>query len=268
MTVMAGILTAWLSQKWFKAKKIWVIYFLILSLSAVFLGLAGRVHTLAISSGTWHIVWHNNLYLVNAFLFAGIFWILLRQWPHKSSRSLISILSLVTILRLAILPGYGWVLSVPHWAQAKTMIDQDGVCRQSTTYSCGPAATVTALLQHEIISSEGELALTAKTNQFSGTQPLNLKEAIDQLLADKYLLNTRILTPSSSSQIPNGSPAVALVKHSAFENHYVCILDVNDSQVMVADPEKGFRIYSYKEFDEIFLGLIIQIRKLDKSSFV
>ncbi len=268
ITVIAGILTAWLSQRFFKAKKIWVGYFLILSSTAVFLGLAGRVHTLAISSGTWPIVWHNNLFLVNAFLFASIFWILSVQWPHKSSRSLIFLLSLVTILRLSILPGYGWVLTYPDWTQSDTLIDEDGVCRQTTTFSCGPAATVTALLQLQIFSSEAELAVAAKTSQFSGTQPLNLKQAIDKLLGDKYLIKTKILTPDKASQIPSGSPSVALVKHSAFENHYVCVLDVGESQILVADPEMGFRVYTHKEFDKIFRGLIIQIGRLEESSFV
>lgn len=174
----------------------------------------------------------------------------------------------MTVLKLGILPGLGYVLHLDHWNQSKTLIDEDGVCRQSTQYSCGPAAVVTTLMRLGVEVSESEIAVASRANSFGGTQPMNLLLAIHSLNSPAHPIQARILTPRSTGNIPTSSPVVALVKHSQLNNHYICILGSYGDKLLIADPDRGAGLMSRSQFSEIYLGLIIQIAPVSTKNLV
>jgi predicted double-glycine peptidase/uncharacterized membrane protein len=249
-------------------KWMWISWFLALCLGAFTLGMLGRYPEWAQRTGTSSILWHHSIYIVNAFLFSALFVLIFANWTNSRSKPLLYLLGTVTILKLGILPGLGYVLDLDHWNKSKTLVDQDGVCRQSTDYSCGPAAVVTALMRLGIQVSESEIALASRANSFGGTQPLNLLLAIHSLNSPEHPLQARILTPGSIENIPTSSPAVALVKHSQFNNHYVCILGSYGDKFLIADPDRGAGLMSRPKFSEIYLGLIIQIVPVSAENLV
>lgn len=262
MTV--GWATLMTGRKW-----LWVSQFLILSGLAVFLGVMGRRPDWAARFGLGPIVWDTQLYILQTFIFSTIFVYIVRNWPTRRSRPLIMLLGIMALLQLGVLPSLGWILSVDDWKDSKTLVTNDGVCIQTTTYSCGPAAAVSGLFALGIEpSSESALALAAKTNQFTGTQPVKLLNAIEYFHGRSDLVRGRILTPESVDTIPGGSPCIALIRHSRFMNHYVCILGIDDELVYIADPEQGARSMPREAFNKIFQKIIIQLIRFDRSDLV
>lgn len=266
LAILTGLLLAWGSVRC--GKYTWIVYFGILSLAAILLGIAGRKHDFALETGLWPIVWHNNIYLINGVIFSGIFYLLVSNWTQKKSRVLLLCLGSVVLFRLTIFPTVGYGMHLEEWKNAKTAIDKDGVCIQTTGYSCGPAAVVTALAAHDVESHERHVAVAAKANQFSGTQPLNLVEAIKKLYGRKNGISPKIQAIKSVEDIPSGVPCIALVKHSALDNHYVCVLDRIQDEFVIADPEKGLVFLKKKDFENIYLGLVIIVQKYSKMDVV
>jgi hypothetical protein len=56
---------------------------------------------------------------------------------------------------VAIVPFLAPAFNRGYLAGLKTRIDADGVCRQSSEYTCGPAAAVTALRKLGLPAEEG-----------------------------------------------------------------------------------------------------------------
>src|SRR6185436_6934626 len=71
----------------------------------------------------------------------------------------------------AVWPFLSPALSRDHLLSLKTRVDNEGVCLQSTDYTCGPAASVTALRRLGLPAEEGELAVLAHTSNATGTPP-------------------------------------------------------------------------------------------------
>jgi predicted double-glycine peptidase len=156
-----------------------------------------------------------------------------------------------------------WPLLAPAFNQdtlrgLTTHIDADGVCHQTTSYTCGPASAVTALLKLGIQAGEGELALLAHTTSATGTPPDVLALELQKRYGSAGL-KCDYRNFKNISELKGCCPTIALVKYNIVTDHYITVLEVNDTQVIVGDPLSGIEKLSYAEFEEKwrFAGIVL-----------
>jgi len=157
----------------------------------------------------------------------------------------------------SVLPFLMPVFEYTHLSGLKTTIDDDGVCLQSNEYNCGPAAAVTVLREIGIPAEEGELALRAHTTRFSGTPTDSLCAAIRSC----YSVPCRTIYYRSVRELRDKEPLIALIKYSYMVDHFVAVLSVTDTDVVLGDPLEGIRTCTHKEFENEWRKCVIVVEK-------
>ncbi len=116
----------------------------------------------------------------------------------------------------------------------------NGVCIQSTPYTCGPTAAVTALRALNVSAREGDLALRAGTNPVCGTPPDDLCAAVRSLYGAEGVdaVYERV---GSLQKLSGKLPAVVVTSSSFPCDHYVAVLRIGKAGVILGDPECGLR---------------------------
>src|SRR6185295_14272763 len=120
-----------------------------------------------------------------------------------------------------------------------TYLSPNGVCLQSTSYDCGPAAAVTALRNLGIAAEEREIALLANTCPAAGTSP----DTLATVLRDRYApdgLTCEYRPFSSVRDLPRDATTLAVIKLTFFIDHFVAVLAVTDDEVILGDPLHGY----------------------------
>ena len=162
----------------------------------------------------------------------------LTQLQSYVSRFVTCLVMSVIIAVLVTLPFMGPALVQQDLSETVTRLDIDGVCRQSQSFTCGPAAAVTALKHFGVDATEGQLAVAARTSPVIGTSPWNLY----QVLKDNYTsqgLRCRFSYLDSLDAIPDNSIALVVVKDAVLTDHCVAVMAYNDQTVTIADPMEG-----------------------------
>jgi predicted double-glycine peptidase len=131
-------------------------------------------------------------------------------------------------------------------AALETTIDGHGVCLQSTGYTCGAASAVTALRQLGIEADEGELAILSHTSRL-GTDADLLCEAINRRFAGQGV-RAECRWFGSVAELRGREPVLAAVRFRFLIDHFVTVLSVGDSEVIIGDPLTGRETRSYEEF--------------------
>ncbi|KPK76167.1 MAG: hypothetical protein AMJ79_07830 [Phycisphaerae bacterium SM23_30] len=172
---------------------------------------------------------------------------------------------LAVFVVLVVLSQSAWPFAVPFFVRHRFINLQgqisDGVCLQSTGYTCGPAAAVSALYQLGIRAKEGEIALQAYTST-AGTDPDLLCRAINKLYADQGASCT--YRPFKSlEELKQAGLTIVIIKFSFMIDHYVTILEITNDQVITADPVVGRRILNYKEFNQLWRRSGLTVKKIN-----
>ena len=140
-----------------------------------------------------------------------------------------------------------------------TNINSDGVCIQTTDYTCGPAAAVTALRHLGLSAEEGRIAILSETSSIAGTPPDMLAEALqDEYGKDGLIAECR--TFKNVAELRQTGITLAVVKFTFLVDHWVAVLQITDSEVIVGDPTGGFMKLSYSDFEQKwrFVGVILK----------
>jgi len=119
-----------------------------------------------------------------------------------------------------------------------TEIDKNGVCRQTTGYTCGPAAAVTALRRLGVDADEKELAIEAETGRFLGTDEFRLVRVMNDALAQKGL-RFKVADFQNADDLNGLFPFIAIQHLYGQEYHYIVILGIKGNWVEYADPLPG-----------------------------
>lgn len=162
----------------------------------------------------------------------------LSQLHSVISRFATCLIMSVFITILITLPFMGPALAQEDLSMIPTRLDLNGVCRQSQSFTCGPAAAVTALEYFGFDAAEGALAVGARTSPVIGTSPWNLYRT----LKDNYTsqgLECSFRHLGSLEAIPADSIALVVVRDAVLTDHCVAIMGYNDHTVTVADPMAG-----------------------------
>ena len=187
---------------------------------------------------------------------------LIPRLPRTRDRTALAGLSLFMLLAVSIWPAAAPGLNRGTLAQLATEIDADGICRQRTTYTCGPAASVTALRRLGLDAHEGPLAIACRTTEATGTPPYRLAETLDRLYRQQGVQATFRHFPTSES-LPRDGATIALMKFGLLLDHYVAILEATPARVVVGDPLLGRRELTPAEFDREWrhVGIVLQRRE-------
>ena len=172
----------------------------------------------------------------------------LSRLPHRIERGAVCVLMLLFVTCFSVLPFLVPAMISNNLAGIETRVDADGICYQTTSYTCGPAAAVTALRKLGFPAQEGEIAVLARTNPLTGTLLWTLYSALKQRYTDQGL-QCRFRTFDSISQLKNAGITLVSVKEAAFLDHCVAVLGVSDTFVTIADPVTGIEVLSHGQFD-------------------
>lgn len=141
-----------------------------------------------------------------------------------------------------------------------TRIGSDGVCRQQTDFTCGPAAAVTALHQFGVLADEGALAMRAGTTPLTGTTPEALARALRREHGDAGL-EFDLRQYESIEDLPAVGVSMVVVKYGFMLDHWVCVLRVTPEGVEVADPSAGIEVWPAEEFMQRWKKVGIEVRR-------
>ena len=183
----------------------------------------------------------------------------LSRLPYKIEKLIVCLLMAGFVIWFSVLPFLMPALIKDHLSNLQTKFDKEGVCRQTTDYTCGPAAAVTALKQLGLAAEEGELAVLSYSSPVTGTLPSCLSAALQDRYGAEGLI-CRYQHFDSIAQLKNAGITLALVKEAFLMNHCLAVLEVTDEAVTVADPVTGTRLMPYEQFEKIwrFSGIVLQ----------
>jgi predicted double-glycine peptidase len=183
----------------------------------------------------------------------------LSRVPQKRNRIMISVLMAFLVFYAGIWPFIAPMVNRGRLSHLQTEIDNHGICRQTTDYTCGPAAAVTALRKLGLPAEEGQIAILSCTSSMKGTPEDMLADGLNRQYAAQGL-SARCRVFRDMAELKEAGLTLAIVKFDLTEDHWVTVLEVTDSQVVVGDPIGGLERMTYEEFTEKwrFIGIVIQ----------
>jgi len=186
------------------------------------------------------------------------FLVLLPRLETSRARWLVVTFLSIVVLWFAILPFVEPALNRSFLLSLRTDIDRSGVCRQSTSYNCGPAAAVTLLRRMGVTAQEGELAVLAHTSQSAGTPFDLLCDAVCARYGAEGV-TAQFRRFSTVDELGRAGPTIAVIKYLFLVDHYVAVLEVQSQNVVIGDPLKGKRVIKRSEFEEVWrrTGIVI-----------
>jgi predicted double-glycine peptidase len=181
----------------------------------------------------------------------------LSRLRQRRQRYAVFVFMVLFVIYFSVLPFLMPVFAYSQLSRLETTIDQNGVCLQSNGYNCGPATAVAVLRKIGVPAGEGQLALRAHTTRFAGTPTDSLCAAIRSC----YGIPCRIIYCRTVDEIRGKEPLIALVKFSFMVDHFVAVLSVTDTEIILGDPLEGIRTCTHKEFEKEWRKCVIVLEK-------
>ncbi len=258
--IYAAVIGAECGRSFSRLKNPWWGFGYLLPLALIFLllfitiaGLNASNHIFAwISSGRLRFVIIALTVTMGAMTLIG-------RLKNRIEKSAVFLVMLGVVTWGAILPFALPLIVKNNLANLPTVTDADNICVQSTSYTCGPAAAVTALRKLGFHAQEGELAVLSHTSPIVGTMPWTLCKAIQ----DRYAasgIDCQFRQFDSINQLKEADVTLAVIKDAFLLDHCVAILDVTDKNVIIGDPILGKIKMSYKDFQSVwrFYGIALK----------
>ncbi|MFC1707148.1 cysteine peptidase family C39 domain-containing protein [Planctomycetota bacterium] len=167
--------------------------------------------------------------------------------PNARLRALAITFGAVVAVWCSILPFLEPLLIRSRLLGLETNVSSDGVCLQSTSYTCGPAAAVTALGMLGLRAEEGELAVLAYTSSVAGTPPDLLCTALQQRYGEAGI-SAEYRCFEGIDGLPERGVVLAEAKFGFLTDHWVVILGLTETGVLIGDPLFGQRNLSREAF--------------------
>jgi predicted double-glycine peptidase len=211
-----------------------------------------------VSAISWLTIGRKKFYILG-FIAAMVLATPLSRLPNKRDRIVIAFFAAAVVFVSSVWPFLAPLLNRSQLARLHTRMDTDGICLQSTSYTCGPAAAVTALRRLGYPAEESEIALASQTSSFAGTPPDLLAEALKEKYGrDGLTVNYRFF--KNLDELQQAGLTLAVVKFSFMVDHYVTVLKINNLAVVVGDPLNGIQTISRDEFLKQwrFCGIVLQ----------
>jgi uncharacterized protein len=199
-------------------------------------------------------------FLISSLIIAFAMGIVIPQVQTRRLRVLLSILMLAGLVYHFAIPMIGPLVVRNRLRAIHTVMDH-GVCLQSTSWTCGPAASVTALRALGIPAEEGQLAILSYTTPMFGTDETLLARAMEQLYRDRYI-TTDLRYVRSLRELKGQCPALVAIQLDLTVAHLVTVLKVTDKTVTYGDPLQGRVTCSIEDFEEVWLHRALLVYRL------
>jgi len=183
----------------------------------------------------------------------------LSRVPRKRDRIVVVAFMVVFVFVKSVWPFLAPLNARHQLESLHTSVGRDGVCRQTTDYTCGPAAAVTALRKLNLPAEEGQIGILSGTSSSTGTDPDILAEALQNEYGRRGL--TAELRPFKDlTELKRAGLTLAVVKFGFLVDHFVTVLQVADTEVIVGDPLTGLDRLSYDDFLKKwrFTGIVLK----------
>lgn len=257
---VAGI---WLGRQCSKLRSpYWTVgYFLPLAIVFVF-AVVWRIPSLTYAPPFSWFMLGPKKFVVFGFVATMLLTTPLSRVPQRRLRLLVCGLMGVIVFFMAIWPFIAPMVDRRQLSRLHTEIDKDGVCLQTTDYTCGPAAAVTVLRKLGLPAEEGQIAILSYTSGQEGTSEDMLADGLAQEYGSRGILaECRVF--HSVAELQQACPVLAVVKYSLLVDHWVAVLDVTGSEVVVGDPLGGLVHMTHEEFAERwrFVGIVVRRQK-------
>jgi hypothetical protein len=183
----------------------------------------------------------------------------LSRLPRKCEKFVIGILMIAVVSWFSVLPFLVPALIRDQLSSLPTKVDSQGICHQTTDYTCAPAAAVTALRRLGLLAHEGEIAILSHTSPVAGTLPACLRNALENRYGGEGL-RCQYRRFDSIGQLKDAGLTLAVMKDALLSDHCVAVLEVLDQMVVIADPVMGRQLMSHEEFAKIwrFSGIVLK----------
>lgn len=255
----AGVLLGYFFSR--LPKPYWILGYLIPLALILTYGIAIHFPALSFTPPISWMTLGRKKFAILGFIAAMVLTTPLSRLPLKRDRIVVSALMAVIIFFMSVWPFLAPAFNRNQLSQLQTQIDVNGICRQRTDYTCGPAAAVTALHKLGLAGDEGQLAILSFTSSMTGTPPDILAEVL-QTKYGKDGLIVEYRTFKNISELKSAGLTLAVIKYGFMEDHYVTVLEVTDSEVIIGDPLNGLDRMSYQEFRQKwrFAGVVLKRR--------
>jgi hypothetical protein len=184
---------------------------------------------------------------------------LLGRLKNRIEKVVVFVLMTAVLIWGTVLPFFIPVLIRKDLTNLRTKMNADNICVQSTNYTCGPAAAVTALRRIGLTAQEGEIAILSHTSPVVGTLPWCLYRAIQQRYAAQGI-ECQLRHFNSVGELRGQDVTLVVVRDAFLLDHCVAVLEVGDETVTIADPSLGRQKMSHKEFEDVwrFYGITLK----------
>lgn len=163
---------------------------------------------------------------------------------------------LMIVLMIAVIALQGaWTLSTPRCYRESRGVWMEGVCLQSTSFTCGAASVVTvarALGRPDVV--EHEAAALANTIPKRGVNDLGAAMALRALIPGADV-DFRACPMEEIDSLP--LPCLAPIKYSVWFDHMTVLLEVDGDRVVIGDPLHGRVEYTRETLAGRWLGRVV-----------
>ena len=183
----------------------------------------------------------------------------LSRLPRARDRYLVAFLMAIIVYFVSIWPFLAPMFDRRQLSRLQTKLDGDGICLQTTPYTCGPASAVTALHKLGLGGDEGKIAILSCTCDQEGTPVDMLGDALQKEYGAKGLV-VQCRAFHNIAELREAGLTLAVIKYSLIEDHWVAVLGVTDTEVIVGDPLAGLTHVSHEDFGRRwrYIGIVLQ----------
>ena len=143
-------------------------------------------------------------------------------------------------------------------AQLSGEPNANGMCMQTSQYSCGAAAAATFLAHLDISATEEEMARLCGTSAPIGTDPFSACRGLrEKLEGTGHDVEIRRCDWEGLRQCR--MPVMAVVNVGFMLDHWVVVLSVDDKSVVLADPTNGLLHISRDKFMQDWRHILITV---------
>ncbi|MGO8704329.1 MAG: cysteine peptidase family C39 domain-containing protein [Candidatus Brocadiia bacterium] len=174
--------------------------------------------------------------------------------PRVAFITLAVIYALITLYRL-------FAVHCMDLAPLEHKVGADGICRQSTDWTCGPASAVTLLLHYRIPATEGEMARLALADPLRGVDDVQLALAIREKALPKGY-DVTVAESNWQSLRSSQLPVLVVFNLSSHLDHYAVVFHADEEGVLLADPLIGARRVPREEFLLKWRKIVIALQRV------
>lgn len=140
-----------------------------------------------------------------------------------------------------------WMLAPAAAGVGPTNIDNEGICRQTTGYTCVAASMVTMLRARGIAADEAEMAGLAHTQTGGGATDSRALWALQAKLANTPL-RPRYAVLDAAQLAAAPKPCLVQLDWGFFVSHMVPVMEATADRVVIGDPLSGRREMTMSDF--------------------